>query len=177
MEDGDALPREHPGDERARHKALLVIAPACPEHIVEPLFRQQRIGGGRRHLQDAFLVIDFGCGDRGTGAEMPGHEHDTLVHHLVGDCHRLLRLAGVIADLEHELLAENTAGGVDVVHRHARAAHHLLTENGVLARHRSRGRHDHFCADRCRQPAAQGGAQRRRHSTFRNHVSSSSCKM
>ena len=41
---------------------------------------------------------------------MPGDELDPLVDELVGDRHRLLRVAGVVADLEHQLLADDAAG-------------------------------------------------------------------
>ena len=37
---------------------------------------------------------------------MPGDEHHVLVGEVVGDRHGLLRVAGVVADLEHELLAQ-----------------------------------------------------------------------
>ena len=59
--------------------------------------------------------------------------------HLVGDRDRLLRIAGVVADLEHQLLAEHAALGVDVLDRHLGAALHLLAESGVLTGHRTGG--------------------------------------
>ena len=45
---------------------------------------------------------------------MPGDQLDALADHLVGDRHRLLRIAGIVADLQHQLLAEHAAGLVDV---------------------------------------------------------------
>ena len=119
--------------------ALLVVATAHPEDVFEALLGQLRIGRGRRDLQDAFLVVDRGRGDRGAGAEMPGHEHDPVVDHLVGDRDRLLRIAGIVADLERQLLAEHAALGVEVLDRHLGAALHLIAEDRILSRHRSGG--------------------------------------
>ena len=45
---------------------------------------------------------------------MAGHEHHALRGELVGDRNRLLRIAGIVADLEPQLLAQHAAGGVDV---------------------------------------------------------------
>ena len=64
---------------------------------------------------------------------MAGHELDALRHHLVGNRHGLLRIAGVVADFENELFAIDAAGGVDVGHRHFGAALQLLAESGILA--------------------------------------------
>src|SRR6476660_7635251 len=67
---------------------------------------------------------------------MPGHELDARGGHLVGDRHRLLRIAGVIAGGEVELFAEHAAGGVDVGDGHFAAILHLRAEGGVLAGNR-----------------------------------------
>ena len=45
---------------------------------------------------------------------MAGDQRDAVAGHLVGDGDGLLRVAGVVADVEIELLAEHAAGGVDV---------------------------------------------------------------
>ena len=45
---------------------------------------------------------------------MPGDELRLAVGELFGDRARLLRIAGVVADLQRQLLAEHAAGGVDV---------------------------------------------------------------
>ena len=68
---------------------------------------------------------------------MPGDEGDALAGELVGDRDRLLRIAGVVADFEHELLTEHAAGGVDVGDRLFGAGLHLLAERGILAGHRT----------------------------------------
>ena len=68
---------------------------------------------------------------------MPGHELDPGTGHLVGDGHRLLRVAGIVAGGEVELLAEHAAGSVDVGHGHVAAVLHLRAERGVLAGNRA----------------------------------------
>ena len=75
---------------------------------------------------------------------MAGDEDDVLADEPVGDGDGLFWIAGVIADLEPELLAENAAGGVDVRHRHLGAALHLFAEGGVLAGHRTGDGDDDF---------------------------------
>ena len=64
---------------------------------------------------------------------MAGHELDALRHHLVGNGHGLLRIAGIVADFKHELLAIDAAGGVDIGHCHFGAVLHLLAEGRILA--------------------------------------------
>ena len=63
---------------------------------------------------------------------MAGDERHAVAGHLVGDGDRLLRIAGVVADIEIELLAEHAAGGVDVVDGHLAAIRHLRAEGGIL---------------------------------------------
>ena len=87
---------------------------------------------------------------------MPGHELDPGAGHLVRDRHRLLRIAGIVAGGEVELLAEHAAGGVDVGDGHFAAVLHLRAERGVLTGDRTDNR------DRCGvvpvTPAAAGRA-------------------
>ena len=68
---------------------------------------------------------------------MAGDERDAAAGELVGDGHGLLRIAGVVADLEDQLLAVDAAGGVDVLDRLLGAGLHLLAEGRVLAGHRA----------------------------------------
>ena len=51
----------------------------------------------------------------------------------------LFGIAGVVADLEAELLAEDAAGGVDVAHRHLGAAPHLFAKAGRHGPHQRLG--------------------------------------
>jgi hypothetical protein len=59
---------------------------------------------------------------------VPGDESHAIAGELVGHGHGLLRVTGVVADVELELLAKDAAGGVDVGHGHLGAALHLLTK-------------------------------------------------
>ena len=65
-------------------------------------------------------------------------------------------VAGIVADLQHQLLAVNSALGVDVLHGHLGPALHLLAEDRILAGHRPHGgdrdvraRHPACCHQRC----------------------------
>ncbi len=68
---------------------------------------------------------------------MAGDERDTVAGHLIGDGHRLLRVAGIVADVEVELLAEHAARFVDVLDGHLAAILHLRAEGGILTRDRA----------------------------------------
>jgi hypothetical protein len=156
VQDGDLLAAVGIGQEVAGDDALLVVAAADAKHVVLAFLGQLRVGGGRRDLQHALLLVDLGGRDRGARAEVPGHEGDSLRHELVGDRHGLLRIAGVVADAEHQLFAQDAAGRVEVGHGHFRAAPHLLAEGGVLSGHRPGGRDLDFRLGGPRGHEAQG---------------------
>ena len=65
---------------------------------------------------------------------MSDDEHHIARGHLVGDRHRLLRVAGIVADREVELLAEHSARSVDVFDGQSTAVLHLGAERGILTR-------------------------------------------
>jgi hypothetical protein len=69
---------------------------------------------------------------------MPGHERHLLAGEFLADRARLLRIAGIVADFELELLAEHAALGVDVGDGGFGAVLQLRAERRVLARHRPR---------------------------------------
>ena len=69
---------------------------------------------------------------------MAGHEHDAVAGHLIGHRNGLLRVAGIIADRERKRIAQDAAGGVDVLDRLLGASLHLRAEGGVLSGHRTR---------------------------------------
>ena len=68
---------------------------------------------------------------------MSGDEWHLHASEFLGNRARLLWIAGVVADLELELLAEHTAGGVDVGNRELGAILHLLSEGCLTACHRA----------------------------------------
>ena len=68
---------------------------------------------------------------------MAGDERHALSGHLIGDRHRLLRVAGVVAHIEVERLAQHAARGVDVRDSELGAVLHLLPERGILTRDRA----------------------------------------
>ena len=73
---------------------------------------------------------------------MAGHEDHSGTGELVGDRHGLLRVAGVVAHFQLDLLAQDTAGGIQVGDSLIGASLHLLTESGVLAGHGAGDRDD-----------------------------------
>ena len=90
---------------------------------------------------------------------MPGDKLYALAGKLIGDRDGLFRIAGIVADFQHDLLAEHAAGLVDVGHGLFGAGLHLLAEGGVFAGHRAGGGdldlraggggENHRHADRC----------------------------
>jgi len=91
---------------------------------------------------------------------MAGHEGHLLGGELVRHGDRLLRVAGVIADLEPDLAPHHAATGVDVGDGHLGAATQLRAEGGVLARHRAGGRDGDVLRDR--RHGHRGGGERAR---------------
>ncbi len=67
---------------------------------------------------------------------MPGHERHLHAGEFLADRARLLGIAGVVADLDGELLAHHAPRRIDVGERHVGAVLELLPERGVLAGHR-----------------------------------------
>ena len=130
-------------DVGADGRTLHVVAAAGAEHggvaLGGGIVGQLDVGRSRRDLQDLGFLVDVRGRDRAARAVVAGHEHDLVRHHLVGDRGRLLGIAGIVADLQLELLAVDAAGGVDVGHRHLGALAHLLAEGRILAGHRSDG--------------------------------------
>ena len=91
---------------------------------------------------------------------MAGHEGDLPGRELVRHRDRLLRVAGVVADLELDLATHHAATGVDVCDGHLGAAAQLRAEGCVLARHRAGGRDGDVLRDRRRRDG--GGGERAR---------------
>ncbi len=69
---------------------------------------------------------------------MAGHEDDALGNEVVRHRDGLLGIASIVTDGESEVLAEDTALGIDVLDRLLGAVAHLIAERGVFARHRAR---------------------------------------
>ncbi len=112
-----ALALELVGDDRARHSALLVVAPADAENVPQAALGDARIGGRRRDLQDAVVLQNLGGGHGDAGIEVADDEFHAVGREFVGDRHAFLRIAAVVADAELDLLAEDAARRVDVIDR------------------------------------------------------------
>jgi len=133
VNDGDLLACIVFGKEIAGNNALGIVTAADTMGVPQAFFGEYRVGRGAADHHDAFLGIDISRRDRRTRTEMASHELDALRHHLVGNRHGLLRIAGIVTDFENEFFAIDSAGGVDVSHRHFGSALQLLTESGILA--------------------------------------------
>jgi hypothetical protein len=136
VDDGDLLALEVLGQVGAGHQALLVVATHDAEDVLQAALGDLRVGRHRRH-RDLRLVVDVGGRDRRARTPVAVHEDDLLVDHRVGHRNGLLRVAGVVADFELQLLAEDAALGVDVGDRHLGALADLVARRGVLTGHRA----------------------------------------
>ena len=152
VEDGDVLALVVLDDVFGGDQALLVVAAADARHVPQLAFGEQRIGRGRRDLQHVAVGIGFRRRDRRRRAIMTGDERDFRAGDLFRHRARLLRIAGVVLDIQRQFLAEHAAGGVEILHRLFGAVLHLPAECGFAARHRARhGDGDVLCKRRRRQ--------------------------
>src|SRR5579883_2336521 len=137
VHEGDLLALEPLRDDRAGDAALLVVAAAHAEDVPHLAIGDLRVGGGGRDLEDAVLLVDFRGRDGDAGVEVADHELDAVGGEFVGDGHAFLRVGAVVADLDHELLAEDAAGLVDVGDRLLGTLLELGAEGRVAAGHRA----------------------------------------
>ena len=91
---------------------------------------------------------------------MSRDEHGALGRHVVRDTDRLLGIARVVSDREHQLLSEHAACGVDVSNRLFGAAAELLAEGGIAAAHRTGDADDDIGISRCDGKGQDGGEKR-----------------
>ena len=97
---GDLLALEVFHDVVAGDRALLVVAAAGAEDVPHVALGDLRVGGGRRDLQDAVLLIDVGGRHGDAGIEVADDELHAVAGELVGDRDALLRIGRVVADSE-----------------------------------------------------------------------------
>src|SRR6266536_2551186 len=146
------------GHEVAGDRALLVVAAADPERVPQAAVREGWIGRGRGDLQHVALGIGLGGRDRGRRAIMAGHEGHPHAAEFFADGSGLLGIAGVIADLDGELLAHHAARRIDVGQGHLGAVLELLPERSILARHRAgHADLDGVLCERCARKRHAGG--------------------
>jgi len=135
MDDRHLLSLEVIGQILAGDTALHIVAAARPEYVI-PAFLcrvvgQGGIGRGRRHLQNAGLVIDRRGRNRRRRTVMSSDEHYLFSYDIVCCRDRLLRIARIVGNNEIELLAEYPALGINIGDRHFGPTGHLLTESCV----------------------------------------------
>ena len=95
---------------------------------------------------------------------MADHNSDARPGELFRDRARLLWIAGVVADLKLELLAEHAARGVDVGDRLFGAVAHLSPESRLATRHRSCGGNRYILCSR-----RAGGEDRKKRRRKQRH--------
>src|SRR5262249_11415420 len=71
------------------------------------------------------------------GIEVADDEFHAVAHELVGDRYAFLRIGAVVADEDLDLLPEDAAGGVDVLHRLLGTVLELRAEGGAAAGERT----------------------------------------
>ena len=98
MDDGDLLALEILGDVVARNRPLLVVAPAGAEDVPHVALGHLGIGGRRRDLEDAVLLIDLGGRHGDAGIEMADHELHAVADELVGDRDPFFRIGAIVSD-------------------------------------------------------------------------------
>ncbi len=86
---------------------------------------------------------------------MADDEFHAVGGELVGDRHALLGVGTVVSDAQHDLLAEDAAGGIDVLDRLLDALLELGAEGGAAAGHRSAHRDLDVCACARRRESAR----------------------
>src|SRR4029079_4963156 len=114
VENGNSLAREISGHEFSSDDALSVITAANPVSVPQTLLGEFGVGRSRRDLEDPFLGIDCGSGDRRPRAEVTNDEFYALRSHLIGDSHGLFRVAGVVADFNRYLLSADAPRCIDI---------------------------------------------------------------
>jgi hypothetical protein len=137
VHDRDLLALEIFDDVIARDRALLVVATAGAEDVPHVALGDLGIGGRRRNLEDAVLLIDLGGGNGDARVEMADDEFHAVADKLVGHRHAFLRVGAVVTDVELDLLSENAAGGVDILDRLLDAVLELRAEGGAAAGERA----------------------------------------
>ncbi len=139
MDDRNALADEIIENVLGGNGTLVIVAPADAEDVVPALFEsiigEVRIGRSRADLEDTAFVVNRRGGDRRRRAIVADNQRHFLGRQLIGNGHRLARIAGVVAHLQHQLAAKHAAGGVDVFHGLFGAAAQLIPIGGVLAGH------------------------------------------
>ena len=118
-------------------RPLPVVPAADAEHVRAAFVGQLRARRARADHQNPCLLVDLRGRDRGVGAQMPGDEDGAIARQLACERHRLIGVAGVVADDQLDALAQDAALGVEVLDRHPGGALVLLAEPAHRAGHRA----------------------------------------
>src|SRR5882762_4299146 len=98
VEDGDVLAFVGFRNVFGGDQALLIVAAADARHVPELALGEQRVGGGRRDLQDVALGIGFRRRDRRRRTIVARDKRDFRAGELFRYRARLFWIAGIVAD-------------------------------------------------------------------------------
>ncbi len=162
MHDGDLLALEILDNVIGRDRALLVVATAGAEDVPHVAFGDLGIGGRRRDLENAVLLIDLGGRHGDAGIEMADDEFHAVADEFVGDRDAFFGIGAIVADEELDFLSQNAAGGVDVLNRLLDAVLELCAEGGAAPGDRAGDAQLDLCRSGIRESKAktEGEAER-----------------
>jgi len=152
--------QRQPGAER-------VVVGQQAERGLEALRGELGVGGRRRDVRDAALVVDGRGGNRGARVQVAHHAGDLGVAQLLRSGGALLRVGGVVFGHQFELdllAADRHALGVEILDRHAGAVFIVL----AVVRLRPGNRAD--VTDLDHHVLRRGGASEQCHRRRSDHV-------
>src|SRR4029078_6977865 len=114
VQDGNVLALVVLGNVVGGDNALLIVTAADARHVPALALGEQLSGRGRRNLQHVAVGIGFGSRDRRRRAVVTCDEREFRAGELFRDRARLLGIAGIVTDLQRQLLAEHAAGGIGI---------------------------------------------------------------
>ncbi len=120
----------------ARSGTYTEIGRPHAEHVLAALLGELGVGRRRRDRGEPRLGVDRDRREAGRGRVVAQDGEDRVVRgELLGDGGRVLRVALVVLDPDHDLLALDPALGVDLVRGELGALRELLADLGEVAGH------------------------------------------
>ncbi|MCY1239212.1 hypothetical protein D9M72_519940 [compost metagenome] len=136
--------------------SLLVVAAAGAQHVPEAAGGEVGRRCRRRHHQNAVLGENVGSRHRGARKHRADDVADAFAGRLVGNRNGLLRITGIVEQLQDDLLAVDAASLVDLFSGRFRPVLHLL----AIGRDRAGERRDDANGDIGKGERAEGDAGR-----------------
>jgi hypothetical protein len=131
IDDGDALDAQLAGCECAQRAALLHVVGEYAERPLVALARVLRIGGRRRHLNDAGVVIDARRRNGGAAVQVTDHRIDARIGQLLRHRGALTRIGLIVLAQQLELrhrVADPEILGIQILDCQARTVFIVLAQ-------------------------------------------------